>query len=236
MNKKSKYLMTITILSLIFCNKVYASCSEIELNHFKEIESKFTLKYDYDTNNNQTIIKYYNPEPDRYMYRILGTPNVVFKIVDKYNYTVTGSILETYTIEVFGLGSGCSETLKTFIVKPPEKVSVLKEEYCEGIEDFVLCQPDYDKVITREEFASRIETYKNSLKKENDNNTHSNENETVVNNNTEKQEEKINFINTITKYIQDNLIKVIIVTVFIILLIVTAIIFIRKSIKSRRLE
>ena len=65
MNKKSKYLMTITILSLIFCNKVYALCSESELNHFKEIESQYKVTYDYDTNNNQNTSNNTAYEPNK---------------------------------------------------------------------------------------------------------------------------------------------------------------------------
>lgn len=239
MNKKSKYLITITILSLIFCNKVYASCSEIELNHFKKIESQYKVTYNYDANNNQNIIKIYNPEPSKYEYRIVtnesDNANVVFKRIDNYNYEVTGKIYVEYTIEVVGKTSTCNDVLKTLTITPPPENGYHDDPLCEGIEDFALCQSEYKKPITREEFESRVETYKENLKTENQKPSNSQNNQTS--NFDEKNETENNdIINKIIKYGQENLTTVIIIIIFIILLIITATITIKNAIKRRRLE
>lgn len=236
--KKYKYILVITSLSLLFCQKVYANCTDYEINHFKEIESKCTVTYDYDKVNNKNIIKYYNPEPQTYEYRIVtdadANANVVIKRIDNYNYEAIGDINATFTIEVIGKSSTCDDVLKTITVNPPQPNGYAEDELCKGIEDFILCQPDYDKTITREEFESRVESYKKTLEKDDDNS--SNPNNSNSQDNKNNQEEKKNFLGNIIDYIKNNWLQVLIITIFIILIIVTIIITIISTRKSRRLE
>lgn len=234
--KKYKYLFVISTLSLLFCQKVYAACTDYEKNHFKEIESKYTVTYDYDEVNNQNIIKYYNPEPQTYEYRIVtdadANANVVIKRIDNYNYEAVGNINATFTVEVVGKSSTCDDVLKTITINPPQPNAYAEDELCKGIEDFVLCQSDYDKTITREEFESRVESYKKTLEKDNSNNYNNNSSQ----NNKDNQEDKKNFFDNIITYIKNNWLQVIIITIFIILIIVTVVITIISTRKSRRLE
>ena len=97
---------------------------------------------------------------------------------------------------------------------------------CEGIEEFVLCQPTYDKEIDYDTFVSRVNTYKKTKQ------------EKVVDEpQKETENKKINvIINNILKFIQDNLFTITIITVFAIAIIVTIILTAKKIKKSRRLE
>lgn len=232
MNKKNKYLITITILSLIFCNKVYALCSESELNHFKEIESQYKVTYDYDPTTKLYSITYQMPELDKYRYEFaIAGEDINCSSPEEGIVVCYGRNFNGYQeFSIIGNTNTCTGEIKKTTMTIPKYNEFYGSELCTGIEEFALCQLEYDKEITQEEFESRVETYKKT-----------NENKNITNNNDKNsqlngEEKNSSIINTINKYIKNNLSKIIVVFVFIILVIISIILTIISTRKSRRLE
>lgn len=237
--KKLKYILITILLSLSLCTEVSAKCTEEEKKHFKEIESSYKVTYEYDENTKKYSVTYYMPEVTSYIYGTLikdtdGTSSC--EVIDVYTIKCTGKNWEDsleYTIK--GNTKTCDDTLKTGTVTIKKKNTYNKyseSELCQGIEDFVLCQPNYDKEITKEEFESRVETYKNSLEKKENEQTQDKNNPS----NEPNQKENTITLEKIINYIKDNIITIAIILVFIVLSIITIILVTKNIKKSRRLE
>ena len=94
-----------------------------------------------------------------------------------------------------------------------------EDPLCEGNEDFVLCNPSYDKEIDYDTFVSRLNTYKKNK-----------------GNNPSSSSNSVKEENAIITYIKNNLVSIITITIFIILVIITIILTAKSIKKSRRLE
>ena len=216
--KKINYLILL-ITFILSPYLVKADCTTEEMNHFKEIKSSFGIAYRIEDDTKLYTIRLYNPEPENYDFMIY---------TDEYLDCEDENENETYCYDVkpgnYKIGiMGITETCKDVINKTTLKLSKYNEYYgdplCEGIEEFYLCQKTYDKEIDRETFESRVATYRKTLESKE-------EKETIK----EKEENKI------VKYVKDNLVQIIVIAVFVIMLIITAILTASSIKKSRRLE
>ena len=128
----------------------------------------------------------------------------------------------TYRIDIVGKKQACDDILKTINLKLIKYNPYSEDPLCKGIEEFVLCQPTYEKELDYDTFVSRVNTYKktkqNKIDKEQNN-----------------QKENTN-LDKIKSYIKENLVQIIIIIIFIILVIISTIIWINSIKKSRRLE
>lgn len=225
--KKNKYLLFALTLFILFSNKVKASCTEEEVNRFKELESQFKVTHYIE--NNKYVLKIYNPAPDIFYYEMHSQKPMDCRQIDKNNAECIGDADLTYTVNIKSYNENCTDILKTPEITKYNKYS--ESELCNGIEDFSLCQPDYEKEITEENFTARIDSYKKNLDKKNqtkDNNSDSDSKNT--------DETKITLIDNIIEYIQEHLITIIVISIFAILLIITIILKIKSIRKSRYLE
>ena len=221
MNRK-KYITLTLMLSLLFINKTYAACTQEEINEFKKIEDEFKVTYEFDINTKDYKVTFNNMYHEKYGYLIdinmpLNKPSGGEKS-ETYLNIPSGN----YNIRIAMISKTCTDTLKTINLKLPGYNKFSEDALCEGIEEFVLCQPTYDKDIDYDTFVSRVKTYKNTKQKK--------ENETQ-----EKTEEKT-VLDKIKYYPEENLIEFIIVLVFVLLMIITIIITTKTMKKSRRLE
>ena len=238
--KKPFYLATILLLSLSLSTKVSAACTQEEINNFKNIENEYQITYEYDTNKNQTIIKAYNPYPEKYQYRVASdensNANVIIKWIDNNHYEITANTNSEYSVEVVSRTNTCDDALKTIKFTPPPKGGYHEDELCKGIEEFILCNSNYKEPISREEFESRVNTYKESLKENNEssNDINNNINNNINIDNNEISTDKKN--NTIIDYLLNNLTLVIIIIILVILAIINIIIISKRIKKSRYLE
>lgn len=235
---KKKFLIISAIILLIATNKVNAACSQYELDHFKEIESQYKATYYYDEAIKEYVIEYYMPEPDRYKYQIaistegsINCDNADSNTIKCHGKDYDGEQI----LIILGSSKTCNDELKREIITIPKHVENVENKYygsslCEGIEEFALCQKDYDKELTEEEFTSRVESYKKSLSKNNSTNNDKNNGNTSGDNNLEV------IFDNILEYIQDHLITIIVGTIFVILLIITIVLKIKSIRKSRYLE
>jgi len=216
MNRK-RYLILTTMLSLLCMNKTYAACTQEEINEFKKVEDEYKITYEFNLTTKDYTLNIYSPLPDKFDYILYMTSDLVCKNIDNNTVECTKAPPGKHKIEIVGQTETCKDVLKTYTIELPKYNKYAEDSLCQGIEEFVLCQPTYDKEIDYDTFVSRVNTYKRTKK--------------TVEEETEKEED-----NKITKYFKDNFLEIIIIIVFIILVAITTILTVKSIRKSRRLE
>lgn len=218
--QNNKYL-TVLSLFILFPSIIYADCTDEEVKHFKEIEKDYKVTYEFNKDTKDYKVTFYSPEPDMYDYYWFSESlDSKCKVIDDKTIDCNNVIPDTYEIEIIGVTDSCYDTLKKSNLKLPKYNNYSSDPLCEGIEEFVLCSPTYDKNIDYDTFVSRVNTYKKNL-------------------NNQKEPDEINTNqneNKLLEYIEDNLFQIIIITVFIIMLVITIILTAKSIRKSRRLE
>lgn len=222
--KKKKYILLTLILSLLSIDNVYAKCTDETKNEYEKIRNQYKTTTTFDSNSKTYTVRMENANTDKFRYSSA--------ITAQYNCkTISDTITECYGLEpgksfyVYTL----STTKDCDIILKEEEIYLKKlnkyygDPLCAGIEEFVLCQEIYDRDIDRETFEYRIAKYKESEQAEKDKKD-------------EEQAKENEPINKITSYIKNNPIQIIIIAIFTVLLIITIIIEIKSSKKSRRLE
>lgn len=219
--QKTKYLILINLLFFLSLENIYADCTKEEEKEFKRIKDNYTVKYEFDKTTKTYTLHFNNPDKTRfgYMLYVVGDLNCT---VDDTITTCPDFESGDYIFDIVGKTATCDDTLKTINLHLPRYNAYSEDPLCQGLEDFYLCDPTYEKDIDRETFESRIANYKKQLEKEEQ---------------AKPQEEKTNeTIARIKKFITNNLISIIVITIFIILLTITIIMTIKSSRKSRWLE
>lgn len=226
--KKKKYILLTLILSLLSIDSVYAGCSEESKKEYEQIRHQYKVTTTFDSNSKKYTVRIEKANTDKFAYTTSITAEYDCKIM-------SDTVTECYGIEpgksfyVYTMG----KTNDCDIMLNEEEITLKKynqyygDPLCTGIEEFVLCQELYDREIDRETFESRINKYKKSM----ENKKQQEEKEEEL---KKQQEEKI--LNKVVSYVRTNQIQVIIIIIFIILATITAIIEIKSSKKSRRLE
>lgn len=222
--KKYKYFILTIILFLICISNTYAACTQEEINEFKKIEDQYKITYEFNKSTKDYTVTFDGVEPKKYVFSIKsGEPITNCKKINDYKTECYNVKKGNYIIETKGTTDSCKDTLKTITLNLKGYNKYHEDPMCDGIEEFVLCQETYDKEIDYDTFVSRVETYKRTKQKEEDNKP----------NIIEKKETKIEII---VKYLKENIIPLIIVFIFIILVIITIIVIAKSVKKSRRLE
>ena len=216
---RKKYLILTAMLSLLCINKTYAACTQEEINEFKKIEDEYKITYEFNLSTKDYTVTFNGINIQKYEYHFDTKLNLKNYVSSTEN-SVTFSNIKPgeYANEIYGTTKECNSLLKKINLKLAKYNKYYGNPLCEGIEEFVLCQPTYDKEIDKETFESRVNTYKKMK----------NDNQETPNVETEENE--------ILSYIKDNLVQIIIVTIFVILVIITTIVTAKSIKKSRRLE
>ena len=223
---KKRYLTLTLALSLIGMNKSYAACTQEQLDAFKLVEKEYKITYELNHQTKLYNVIFHRDINKNYTYAIDSNMNKNENIYVTDNVITYKNISPgEYTIEIIDTDDSCKDAYKTITIKVPRYNKYSEDQLCEGIEEFYLCQENYEKEIDRETFESRVNTYK--IKKEKDDNK-----QEEIETNKEYDKGLLEII----EYIQENLTQVIIITVFIILIIITTIVTVKQSRKSRRLE
>lgn len=220
--KKHKFLLSILSLSLFIPSTTYADCTKEEIDNFKQIEDEYKVTYEFDKDTKLYTLTFYSPEPD--IYDFTSPYSSIYsncEIINENTAKCSNIQSNEYNFEIIGMTDSCNITLKKIKITLSKYNTYSEDPLCEGIEEFVLCQPTYDKDIDYETFVSRVNSYKkNHPTKEV----------------TDEQKEETKEQNKIVKYIQDNLFQIIIIVVFVTLVIITIILTAKSIKKSRRLE
>lgn len=216
--KRKKYIALTLILSLLCIDKTYASCTQEELDEFKKIESQYKVTYEVNQATKDYTITFHTPAKEKFDFVIYTELDLNCSKIDETKGECYNIPIDEYQLEIIGVTTTCNDTLKELTLKLPEYNTYADDPLCEGIEEFYLCQPTYEKEVDRETFESRVNTYRKTKARE------------------EQTEENSKEENAILEYIKDNLIQIIIIVVFIVLVIITTIITAKQIRKSRRLE
>ena len=218
-----KKFLIFTLVSLIVnTNIIYAECTTKDTEYFKSIEDKYQITYDFDKETKTYILNLSYGDISSFSYVILGD-NIdgINSTVTKDKIIITNVIPGEYTIHITGATESCNDIVKTEEITIPKYNEYAFDPACEGIEEFVLCSPTYDKELDYNTFISRVNSYKKS--KANDDNKKDN------------TEEKL----TITEWLKNNsqyiIYGVIGIIGLIIIIIIVKVIYNRER-KRRRLE
>ena len=228
--KRIKALLFILVLFLITPIVVNADCE----SDFKEVEDQFKISYVYNKDTDDFTITMVSPDRDRFSWVFHSQEelkNAVHSVEgQKVTTTINNYKNDQYDYRIAAVYSGCKgQTLKKGTLQLKKYNPYADSPLCEGNEDFVLCQKDYDKAISEDEFESRIEAYEESKK---DNTSRKSSSESKKSDTQEKE----SIFAEVREFAEEHIAVVIIAAVIVIALIITAIIMIKKSIKSRRLE
>lgn len=233
--KKKYFLLTLILFSML-TQRVNAYCSSSEIQKFKEIERSIKTTKTYDEKTKQYTVIYYLKDLSFIGFTLKNEEiECSFISFNEYKCTSRNDIFDE-NISIVGVSSTCNDVLKERIAtKKPTYNKYADNEQCKGIEDFVLCQKDYDKELTEEEFKTRVESYKKTKTKNNSLTTNQSSNKSDNNKQSETKKQLINF-DSIIKVIQDNYILVIASIIFVILIIITIILSYKRYKQSRWLE
>ena len=214
---KRKILLTL-ISFITFTPEIYAECTNEDFNNFKKISDEYKLTYEYNQETKLYDITFYDPAPEKYTFVINGAADGEFKIKDKNNYTYVGISPGDYKITIKGITDACQDVFKTINLNLPKYNKYSEDPLCKGNEEFVLCQPTYDKDIDYDTFKERLEVYKKTKTENN-----------AKNNNTKKE-------NIVINYIKNNIVQVSLIAISLVLVIIIIISIAKRQKKSRRLE
>ena len=218
--KLNKYIPLTLILFLSSILPAYAECTQDEINAFKKVEDEYVVTYDFNKDTKDYSLTFSISQTGGFAYVFdpkINTDN--FQTATDTSFTYTGIQPGEYKIEIVSANKDCNETLKEINLKLDKYNPYSEDELCNGIEEFVLCQPTYGKDIDYDTFVSRTKTYINTKKKS-----------PIEEPNIETPQNKI------IKYLQENWIEIVggisITSIILVMIIVTA----KKARKSRRLE
>lgn len=218
-----KKIIMITLVSLIVnTNIIYAECTSKDTDYFKSIEDKYQVSYEFNKDTKTYTLNLTYGDISSFIYTIEGPEieNASLEVID--NKLVIGNLTSgQYTIYVEGANDSCNDIFKTEKITLPQYNKYAYDSACEGIEEFALCSPTYDKYLDYNTFISRVNSYKKSK-----------ENNDISNNTVEEK-------NTVLEWMKDNYFYIIYVAIGIIVLLIIALII--KTIynnerKRRRLE
>lgn len=219
-NMKRKILLTL-ISFITFTPEIYAECTNEDFNDFKKISDEYKVTYEYNQETKLYDITVYDPAPDKYIVIINDLETVNLENIDKNNYTYVGISPGNYKITVEGINDACQDVFKTINLNLPKYNKYSEDPLCKGNEEFVLCQPTYDKDIDYDTFKERIEVYKKTKAENNIKNT---------DNNSKTKE------NNVINYIKDNIVQISLIAILLILIVIITISISKRQKKSRRLE
>lgn len=226
---KLKYILFSFILLTLLPLSVKADCQ----SDFKAIEDQFKVTYTYDINTDEFTITLINPNFHTYSYLFDELYESSERVVENEKITATIKKYKktSYTYSIYGIKGECSlQKLKEETIELKKYNKYAESDLCKGNEDFALCQKDYDKQISNETFESRLETYKQSVQKNDDKEKNTDTNEQKVN------ENKNNFLNNVINYAKENALYLIFIVIFSLIIIATIVTYTKSIIKSRRLE
>ena len=227
--KLYKKLLIIPLLSFICLPKVYAECSQAEIDEFKKIENQFTVTYEYNSSTKKYTI-YLNRPNDKYTYSI---PDEIDEIGEEPIIESKRLILKNvpggeYEFNVVLPSPECDASVKTVSINTGKYNKYSESELCNGNEDFYLCQETYEgnEEIDEETFESRLDMYKEKKEQQ----------EAKIDEN--KTEEKGNKLieNKIIDFIKENIIYISITMVLLLIIILWLILSIKKHKKRSVLE
>ncbi len=218
-------MLVAALLFIILPNVIYASCTKEDIDYYKMIKDEFKVTYEYDKDAKDNIISFYNPDPEKFAYNYVFTVDSKMDYEEKDNVSILsvhGYMPGEYEYKIVGNHDECYDTFKTSTIKIAKYNTYHDDPLCKGIEEFVLCQPTYDKEIDYDTFVSRVNTYKKTkpVKSEEEKNDN-NQNELV---------------NKVWQYISKYMLQIVGAITLLIGIIVTIILTAKSIKKSRRLE
>ena len=230
--KINKKILIIPLLSFLCLPKVYAECSQAEIDEFKQIENEFVITYEFNDNDKNYIVYISNPNQKSYMINLGNMQIDPTKItnIDEKTIKIMNVSSGHYQVEIIKNfienENACPDTLKTIELELPKYNKYSEDELCADIPEFYLCQTTYDGDVDYDTFVTRVNIYKETQKNTEEKAKKQTQNEKIINKTIDK---KISMI-------RENISLISICIIVTILLVIGLILFIKSLKKRRRLE
>lgn len=223
--KHIKYILLMFIF-LIFPLNAYAKCSDEDKNLYNQYKDKFKVEKTFNKDTLTYNVKFYNPMPDSFKYDGNFISSDIYSCIDDNNGIITcdRGYVGNYIIRVVGITPNCNDELDKFELELSFN-KYYNNPICEGIEDFVLCDPTYGKEIDYDTFVSRVNTYRRTKTEE----------QSKIEEEPKENKVKV-FFENILEFTEDNLGLIILAVVAIIILIILIIMIIKSYKKRWKLE
>lgn len=221
--KYIKYILFLLLIIVAPINKTYANCKE-ELKEIENIKDEFKITYEY-VDNSGYILTFYNPDSSKYTIDMYKPKDLTCNEENEYYKKCYYYMPGTYFASIKSTSKSCKDELyNIFLSLPYNEFS--KDPVCEGIEDFVLCKPTYDKEIDYETFLQRVEVYKKTLAEQKE----------KEENKIEEPSEEKKIYEKITDYLMENIFIIVTIIIAVILLIILIVFIIRNYRERWKLE
>ena len=224
MNKK---ILIMTMLFFLNITSISAECTQDDKKSFKKVEDDYKVTYEYNKESEMYDVYFNATKPKEFYYEIFADNDFSCTKINDTTNKCSSFPAGQYEVLIVGVTESCDDVLKTIKLKLPKYNKLSEDPLCEGIEEFVLCNPGYEKDIDYESFVSRVNTYKKNKKDETKETPTTNE---------EEPKEHNEQLNKIINFFKNNLIEIVVITSFVILATITIIINVKTMRKRRRLE
>ena len=218
-----KKIIMITLVSLIVnTNIIYAECTSKDTDYFKSIEDKYQITYEFNKDTRTYTMNLIYGDMSSFVYNIAGDgiENIKAKLVGD-ELIVENLIPGQYNVHIVGASDSCYDVFKKETIILPQYNQYAYDPACEGIEEFALCSPTYDKYLDYNTFISRVNSYKKSKT------------------NNDKPDNNVEEKNTLLEWLKNNyfyiIYAVIGIVVLLIIILIIKVIY-NKERKRRRLE
>lgn len=172
--------------------------------------------YVYNSDGGQYIFDYVNLKYDEELGEYVGltTEEKKYKRIEGNTIIITGIPSNNYNFVIAASGkNGCYEDIKTIGIDLKDYNKYADDERCEDInyEEFRMCDPWYEGEISEENFAEKLEEYKNNKE---------GGNEIIDNNDYDGDKEKNNVFEWINNYYLYIIISFVVIAIIILIIII----------------
>lgn len=202
------------LILFLFIPKVNAlNCQFSEMARAKKLASNVNISYDYVEKNNSVTFSINLLNLHKDIYFVDETNGKIYNYskneINLSNYKSGQTVKYTF----YSTHPDCNEPLVTLRVVLPTYNQYYKDQVCVGAETYSLCQKWSSHGLAYDEFVKKVNEYKESLNKKQENN------------NSEKIEQN-SFINALISLLVDYYIYI---TIFFILLVVAVILYRKRN-------
>lgn len=177
-----RIIVLIVFLFIFFPDNINASCSNQEIVRLKKIAANVNFNIDYIENENNVFfrVKVTNLHDDvylidDYMHKYIFSEEHPIEYISEYHFSAGANIRFSF----YSDNDDCSgQRLYIKYINLPPYNYLYKDDLCNGIEEFKLCQKWIVPNFTYQEFKNQIEVYKNN-DKNNKNNDGENDNDGI---------------------------------------------------------
>ncbi len=160
---KKVYFLSFLLIVILFPSRIKAYCSDDMLNNYVTLSNNINYYYTYKESNDTAIFNItFNNLYGRFVIENTSDGNLYYK---GDNLTINNfKSGKEYVFNVYPSNVCSDRKVRTIHVKFPNYNKYYKNELCNGIEKYKLCQKWQEVNISLDKFEKQVDEYKESIK------------------------------------------------------------------------